>query len=69
MIRNALVDGADEVRPNFAEFEAEFSAAVDLGVGSNIHAVAEVDENDFIADGGFVGGAVGDGAGEGLGGG
>src|SRR5208283_4483042 len=70
MIGNSLMDGADEVRTGSAgEFEAEFSAAVGLGVGGDIHAVGEVDENDLIARGGFAGGAVGYGAGESLGGG
>ena len=69
MIGNSLMNGADEVRPGHGDFEAEFSVAVDLGAAGHVHAVGEVDENDFIADGRLVGGAVGDRAGEGLGGG
>ena len=68
MIGNSLMDGADEVRPGSAgEFEAEFPVAVGFGVGGNFHAGGEVDENDFVANGGLAGSAVGDGAGEGLG--
>ena len=69
MIGNSLMDGADEVWTGHGDFEAEFSVAVDLGAAGHVHAVGEVDENDFIACGGLVGGAIGDGAGEGLGGG
>jgi hypothetical protein len=64
------MDDADEVWPSAAgEFEAEFSVAVGFGVGGYFHSGGQVDENDFIADGGLVGGAIGDSAGEGLGGG
>ena len=60
MIGNALMDGADEVRPGSAgEFEAEFSGAVGFGAAGNVHAVGEVDEDDLVAGGGLVGGAVG----------
>ena len=70
VISDSLMDGADQVRPGAAgESEAEFAAAVGLGVGGDVHAVGEVDQDDFIAGGGLAGGAVGDGAGEGLGGG
>ena len=69
VIINSLMDGADKVRTGYGDFEAEFSVAVGLGAAGYVHAVGEVDDNDFIARGGFAGGAVGDGAGEGLGGG
>jgi len=63
------MNGADEVRSGCAgEFEAEFPVAVGFCVGGDFHAGGEVDEDDFIARGGFVGGAVGYGAGESLGG-
>jgi len=69
MIGNSLMNRPSEVRPGYGDFEAELSIAVDLGAAAHIHAVGEVDEDDFIAGGGLAGGAVGDGAGEGLGGG
>ena len=64
MIGNALMDGADEMRLRSAgEFKAEFSVAVCLGAARYIHAIGDVDEDDFISRGGLVGGAVGDDAG------
>jgi hypothetical protein len=68
MIVNSLMDGADEVWAGYGNFETEFAVAVGLGAAAYVHAVGEVDDNDFVADGGFAGGAVGHGAGESLGG-
>jgi hypothetical protein len=68
MISNSLMNSANKMRPGAVrKFEAELSVAVGLGAGSHIHAVGDVDENNFIARGGFAGGAVGHGTGEGLG--
>ena len=63
MISNSLMNGADEVRARHGDFEAEFAGAVDLGAAADVHAIGQVDENDFIAYGGLAGGAVRDGAG------
>ena len=49
--------------PGDGDLEAEFSGAVGLGAAGHVHAVGEVDEDDFISGGGLAGGAVGDGAG------
>jgi len=63
MIGNSLMDGADQVRAGDGDFETELSLAVGFGGAAYVHAIGEVDEDDFIAGGGLVGGAVGDGAG------
>jgi len=58
------MDSADEMRAGHGDFEAEVSLAVGFGGAAYVHAIGEVDEEDFVACSGLVGGAVGDGAGE-----
>ena len=51
--------------PGTVILKLNFPLAVGFGGAAYVHAVGEVDEEDFVACGGLVGGAVGDGAGEG----
>ena len=51
------------------EIEAEVALGVGLGAGGFFHAIAELDENDFIARGRLAGGAILHRPGESFGGG
>ena len=69
VIGDVLVDDADEVRSLSVEFEGEIAFGVGLGAPGFFHALAEAEEDDFVAGGGLAGGGVFHGAGQGLGGG
>ncbi len=69
MISDFLVDYADQMGSLGVEFEGEIAFGVGLGAAGFFHALAEAEEDDFVACGGLVGGGVFYGAGQGLGGG
>ena len=71
MVSDSLMDGANEMRTLGSVFqrEAEFACRVNFGIGSDVHAIGEIDEDDLVPGGRLVGSAIGDSAGEGLGGG
>lgn len=68
MIGDSLMDGAHEVRALSIEFEGEVAFGVGLGASGFLHALAELEQDDFVARAGLAGGAVFHRAGEGLGG-
>ena len=58
MVVDSLMDGADEVRASgVRELEGELAGGVGLGAAGDVHAIGDVDEDDFVSGGGLVGGA------------
>src|SRR5215470_7302377 len=62
------MNGANEMRALIVVGELEIALGVGLGARGFFHAVAQLDEDDFVAGRGLVGGLVGDRAGQVLGG-
>ena len=68
MISDPLMNGAYQVRRiALVESEAEFPLGIGFGVADLVHSGCQLDQDHFVAGGGFVGGAVGDGSAEGGG--
>ena len=68
MVGDVLMDGANQVRGlRVVELEAELAFGVGLGAAGFFHALAELEDDDFVAGGGLAGGGVFYRAGEGLG--
>ena len=70
VIRDFLVDDADQMRAlRVVELETEVAFGVGLGASGFFHALAQAEQDDFVARGGLADGDVLDRAGQGLGGG
>ncbi len=67
MVGHALMNYADKVGlAVVVHGQREIAGSIGLGMCGRFHAVGQLDENDFIPGGRFVGGAVGDFSGERL---
>jgi hypothetical protein len=70
VVGDFLMDDADEMGTVGAvELESEIAFGVGLGAAGFFHALAEAEQDDFVAGGGLAGGGVLHAAGQGLGGG
>ena len=70
VVGDVLMDGADQMgRLGVVELEGEVALSVGFGAAGFLHALAELEQDDFVSGGGLVGGGVLDRAGQGLGGG
>ena len=58
VIGDFLMDDADEVRALGIELETEIAFGVGLGAAGFFHALAEAEQDDFVAGGGLAGGDV-----------
>ena len=68
MVSDSLMNGAHQMRRiALVEGEAEFSLGIGFGVADLVHSGCQLDQDHFVAGGGFVGGAVGDGSADGGG--
>ena len=59
MIGNVLMDGANQMRSLcVVELETELAFGIRFGAAGFFHALAELEQNNFVSGGGLAGGGV-----------